>query len=66
MASAAPAELESALTVLRDVAWSLADPNATRGEPKDIAVFVEQVTTPLAHGSRPMTARESRLSQFFG
>jgi RNAse (barnase) inhibitor barstar len=41
MASASSSDFEIALNVLADVANSLADPRATCGNPKEIAVLVE-------------------------
>lgn len=41
MASSASADFETALNVLADVASSLADPRATRDNPKEVAVLVE-------------------------
>jgi hypothetical protein len=44
MAGSAPADFETALEVLADVAKSLADPRATCEHPKEIAVLVEYGT----------------------
>ena len=41
MASSNPTDFETALSVLADVANSLADPRATRNNPKEVAVLVE-------------------------
>ncbi|HEY5947590.1 MAG TPA: barstar family protein [Kofleriaceae bacterium] len=41
MASSAASDLDIALQVLADVATTLADPQATRGNPKQVAVIVE-------------------------
>jgi hypothetical protein len=41
MAGSAPADFETAVNVLADVANSLADPRATNDNPKEIAILVE-------------------------
>lgn len=41
MTRSAPADFETALNVLADVASSLANPRATRDNPKEVAVLVE-------------------------
>jgi hypothetical protein len=48
MLAATPAEFEIALSVLGDVASSLADTVATAGHPKNVAVFVASKRTKLA------------------
>ncbi len=41
MATDASADFETALAVLEDVARGLADPRATVGAPKELAILVE-------------------------
>ena len=44
MASSAPSDFDLALQVLADVVTTLADPQATCGNPKQVALIVEQHT----------------------